>query len=193
MSDILLTARPNVFKAAFGGIIGSIVCILFGLYMLGGFFGFLGIIFILYGVIGLITLYVIYSNMILTIDKEKTTFKTGVLSKRVVEVKHVDVRNIQIFQGFFQRIFDIGTVSIFSAGTNMAEIVIRGVHEFNQIKDLLNNERSKIESENKNTDTGGDSSESITDQIKKLNDLKDQGILSQEEFQKKKEDLLTKM
>ena len=33
----------------------------------------------------------------------------------------------------------------------------------------------------------------IPDQIKKLSDLKDQGILTEEEFQKKKKDLLDKM
>ena len=191
--DVLLTARPNVFKAAFGQIIALIFTVLCGFYLINSqFMSVLGYLFIIYAVILFIGIYLYYSNMVLTIDKEKTIFKTGILNKRVIEVKHVDVRNIQIFQGIFQRIFDIGTVSIFSAGTNTAEINIKGVHEYIQIKDLLNNERKKIEKKS-NEDIPKNTGNDATDQIKKLSDLKDQGILTEEEFQKKKEDLLTKI
>ena len=52
---------------------------------------------------------------------------------------------------------------------------------------------SNLESQNKNKEVVSNTGNDIADQIKKLNDLKTQGILSEEEFQQKKEDLLAKM
>ena len=52
---------------------------------------------------------------------------------------------------------------------------------------------SNLESQNKNKEVVSNTGNDIVDQIKKLNDLKTQGILSEEEFQQKKEDLLAKM
>lgn len=52
----------------------------------------------------------------LTVTNQRTTLRHGLLSKHTNEVWHRDVRNVQIDQSFFQRIFGVGRIAISSSG-----------------------------------------------------------------------------
>lgn len=73
----------------------------------------------------------------LTITDQRTILRRGILSKHVNEVYHSDIRNVQIFQSFLQRIFSVGTISIASAGSGQAEIVVVGMRDPAKVKELL--------------------------------------------------------
>jgi len=211
--EILITTRPNFFKHKLGYIMGCIVFAIIGficlsivpnISVLPNVFGIvLGIYFIGLGVFMFAWGYLYYNNITLTIDEEKSIKKMGIFSKSINEVKHVDVRNIQIRQGFFDRMFDIGSVYISSAAQSGVEMSVDGISEYSQIKDLLNKKRNELESINKETVSKETVSKetvnnervdnNIAEQIKQISELRDQKILTEEEFQKKKEDLLTKM
>ena len=190
--DILLTSRPNFFKAAFGQIIGFTIMIILGVSLLGSGEE-MGVMFSVGGLIALFLSYLKFRNMVLTIDTKKCIFRSGILSKNTTEVKHEDVRQIKIQQSFIERIFDIGSCKIYSAGTNDAEIDIIGVEEYTRIKDIVNSQRDKLESgKNTKKNTSG-SVDDFANQMKKLGDLKNQGIITEEEFNNKKEELLAKI
>lgn len=77
----------------------------------------------------------------LTVTTKRTTLRTGILAKNTNDVWHRDVRNIQISQGFLQRIFGVGTVAISSAGQGDVEIAVNGMPNPEKIKRLIDEQR----------------------------------------------------
>jgi len=122
----------------------------------------------------------------LTVDDEKTTLRRGLLSKHTNEVFHVDVRNIKVSQSFFNRIFDVGTIFVSSAAQANEEIVVRGMPTPEKIKEIINSLR-KTE---KAAPAAAPAQSSDIDQLEKLAKLRDEGILTEEEFTQKKAQLL---
>jgi uncharacterized membrane protein YdbT with pleckstrin-like domain len=73
----------------------------------------------------------------LTVTDHRTILRRGILSKHINEVYHSDIRNVQIYQSFLQRIFGVGTISIASAGSGEAEIVVPGMRDPGKVKEIL--------------------------------------------------------
>ncbi|MBM4102846.1 MAG: PH domain-containing protein [Planctomycetes bacterium] len=63
----------------------------------------------------------------LIISDKRSTLRQGIFSKFTTEVRHKDIRNILIEQSFFERIFNVGTIGISSAGQADVEIVAKGI------------------------------------------------------------------
>lgn len=78
----------------------------------------------------------------LTITNTRITLRTGILSKNINEVWHSNVRNVQVSQSFFQRIFDVGKVGISTAGQSGIEIEVAGIPTPSRVRDLINEYRS---------------------------------------------------
>ncbi len=73
----------------------------------------------------------------LTVTSKRTVFRHGLLSKQTNEVRHQDIRNIQVSQSFLQRIFNVGTVSLSSAGQSEMEIIAAGIPGPQKVADLI--------------------------------------------------------
>lgn len=95
--------------------------------------------------VGLIILFVWWLKCkatTLTVTTEQTTLRKGILSKYTNDVFHSNVRNIQVGQTFFQRMFDVGYIGISSAGQAGLEIEVQGIPHPHQVKDLIDDCRS---------------------------------------------------
>ena len=78
----------------------------------------------------------------LTVTDRRTVLRRGLFSKYTSEVMHCDVRNVQIGQTFFQRIFDVGTVGISSSGQADIEIEVKeGMPRPYEVKRLIDQGR----------------------------------------------------
>jgi len=188
MSNILIEVKPDFFKSRLNIILMLIIFVLCILWIGDGLSGFFFRMTIL-SIIFLLCVYLYDKNTILIIDEEKSIYKTGLLSKKTNEVKHIDVRNIQVFQRVFERVFGIGSVSISSSGQSDIEMKINGIEEYEKVKELINLQRNKLEDSKQTVGSGDD----ITTQIKKLSELCKEGILTKDEFEQKKKDLLSKL
>jgi hypothetical protein len=73
----------------------------------------------------------------LTVTTKRTVFRQGILSKRTNEVRHKDVRNIQVEQPILQRLFGVGTIAISSSGQSEMEIMAEGIPEPQKIADMI--------------------------------------------------------
>lgn len=67
--------------------------------------------------------YILSVATTLTITDCRSIFRKGIISRDTSEVQHDDVRNIQIEQGFAQRLVGVGDVAISSSGQDDLEIV----------------------------------------------------------------------
>ncbi|MDA1053049.1 MAG: PH domain-containing protein [Planctomycetota bacterium] len=80
----------------------------------------------------------------LIVSNERTTFRSGILSKFTSEVWHRDVRNVVITQTLFQRIFGVGDVGIASAGHAGIEIQVSGIPDPERVKQIIDDARRQL-------------------------------------------------
>lgn len=79
----------------------------------------------------------------LTVTNDRTRLRRGILSKSITEVWHQDVRNVQLDQTFFQRVFGVGKIGISSAGQSGLEILVAGIPEPERVKALIDQHRRR--------------------------------------------------
>jgi uncharacterized membrane protein YdbT with pleckstrin-like domain len=77
----------------------------------------------------------------LTVTNERVSLRKGILSKFTNDVYLTDVRNVQIYQTFGQRIFGVGSVAISSAGNEGIEIQVTGLPDPDKIKSIIDTHR----------------------------------------------------
>ena len=105
---------------------------------------FLGGILILTGILAIvgigIILYVILKikSTTYTITSEKVVAEHGLLAKRKTSVFLSDIRNVEVSQSFSQRIFNLGTVNVSTAGNSGYEIVMPGISAPDEVVQMLN-------------------------------------------------------
>lgn len=73
----------------------------------------------------------------LVITTKRTVLRTGFFARRTSEVRHDDVRNLQVNQSFVERVLGVGDLAISSAGQEDLEIVIRGVPDPDSLAALI--------------------------------------------------------
>ena len=73
----------------------------------------------------------------LIVTDVSTVYRTGILSKTVVEVMHRDVRAITVRQSLLQRLLRAGDIQIASAGIADFEITARGFSNPIAIKEMI--------------------------------------------------------
>jgi uncharacterized membrane protein YdbT with pleckstrin-like domain len=170
MSNYLYKSHPKMFKSNPVGFILSVLLVFAGI-----------------GIIILLIWWLKVKGILLTIDSKKTILRRGIFSKQTNEVYHSDVRNTQVSQSFFQRMFDVGTLQISSAGQGNMEISVGGIPDPEKAKKIINEHRNDIQNGNGNL---ASNETSTADELQKLVNLKKQGILTESEFQAQKDKLL---
>lgn len=88
------------------------------------------------GIIILLWWYLQARSSKLTVFENEILFEKGLLSKERAEVNISIVRTARVNQSFFNRIFGVGTLSIYTAGDN-PEIVARVMPDPNRIRELI--------------------------------------------------------
>ncbi len=77
----------------------------------------------------------------LIITDQRVTKRTGIFSKKTNELYHTDIRNIQVEQRFWQRVFGVGKIFISYDGQGSIETVMRGLPKPSKIKIIIDNHR----------------------------------------------------
>ncbi|UCG31989.1 MAG: PH domain-containing protein [Phycisphaerales bacterium] len=144
--DQLLRVHPAMFRSNPIGFIFTCALFLLGFVLLfvveGRTCKFLCFIFpVLAGGVIFLVWWLKILGTTLTVTTKRTCITRGILSKRTSEVMHSDIRNIQTFQTFLQRILDVGYLAISSAGQSDIEVAVKGIPDPDGIKDLIDKYR----------------------------------------------------
>ena len=150
----------------------------------------IGLLLALFPVFGMLRDILIWYNRQYLVTNRRVIQISGVINKNVVDSSLEKVNDVKMSQSFFGRIFDYGNVEILTA----SEL---GVNQFQRIGDpvyfkiaMLNaKEKLGFEEDARIAKPVDD----IPSLIAKLDELRKQGIVSEEEFQIKKGELLAKM
>jgi len=130
------------------------------------------------------------TNFVVTSDR--LIYRHGVLSKHGVEIPLDRVNTVFFSQSLLERMLGAGDLVIESAG----ELGRQSFSNVRKPSAVQNEVYKQIESnENRKFDrvNAAPAAESIPDQISKLDQLRQQGVLTQAEFDAKKQQLLDKM
>ena len=129
-----------------------------------------------------------FTQFVLTSDRLIT--RTGVISKRSKEIPLERINDVSFSQGVFERMVGAGDLMIESAGER-GQTLISNVAKPEEVQLTIYKE---TEANNNRMMSPGRSSEpSVPEQIEALARLKNQGVISETEFEAKKEDLLRRM
>ncbi len=135
------------------------------------------------------------THFVLTSDR--VIFRSGIIAKRGIEIPLERINTIFFHQRIFERMLGLGDLDIESASKDGAQrfddiknpsAVQNEIYQ--QMERNANKQADRISSGINRTGGGGDS---IPDQIAKLSALRDQGVLTEAEFQTKKAELLGRM
>lgn len=128
-----------------------------------------------------------FTHFVVTSDR--VIYRHGVLAKRGVEIPLERINNINFEQKIFERILGAGDLQIDSAGKE-------GQSHFSDIRhpDGVQQEiYRQMESYDKKKAGWSTPRASASDELEKLAGLRDKGVISPEEFEAKKADLLERM
>jgi len=131
-----------------------------------------------------------WSTTYFVISSERLIFRHGVLSKRGVELPIDRINNINFKQSLFERMIGAGDLLIESAGES-------GQSRFSNVRKpsaVQNEVYRQIDLQRDRLAGGGPAQErSVAELIRELEELREQGLVSDEEFETKRRDLLDRM
>lgn len=169
------------------GDLGNIVNILCAVLVIGalGFFGWK---------------YLVWNTTMFVLTSDRIVSRRGLLTKSGIEIPLERVNTVFFSQTVFERMLGSGDVAIESAGE-------RGNETFDNIRkpsivqkeiyvQMEHNEQRKAERMHAAFQAGGSAAPaaaSIPEQIEKLSELHQRGVLSDAEYQRKKAELLDRM
>jgi len=134
--------------------------------------------------------YLIWSNRKFIVSTRRVIQISGVFSKNVTDSSLEKVNDVKMGQSFLGRLLDYGDIEILTAselGANLFRRIGRPI----RFKTAMLNAKERLET---GQASGGKRQElDVPALIAQLDGLRKQGVLTEEEFQKKKAELLTKL
>lgn len=132
--------------------------------------------------------FLVWWNRQFIVTNRRVVQVSGIINKNVTDSSLEKVNDVKLEQSFFGRIFNYGDVDILTA----SEL---GVNQFHWIGDPIRFKTAMLNAKEELERGGLDSSndEEIPKIIEQLDNLHNQGILTEEEYQAKKRELLDKL
>jgi uncharacterized membrane protein YdbT with pleckstrin-like domain len=150
----------------------------------------LGYLLILLPVVSLLRDALAWANHKYVVTSRRVIQVMGVFNKNVIDSSLEKVNDVKMEQSFWGRLFGYGDVEILTA----SEL---GVNRFTHISDPVRFKTAMLNAKGRldhgEMASGQNVHNTIPELIEQLDALRKQGVLTEEEFQKKKAELLAKM
>jgi uncharacterized membrane protein YdbT with pleckstrin-like domain len=130
------------------------------------------------------------TNFVITTDR--LIYRHGVLSKHGIEIPLERVNTVFFSQSIFERMVGSGDLVIESAG-EMGRQDFSNVRKPSAVQNEIHRQMEANENRKFDRVNAAPAAESIPAQIAQLDELRQRGVLSQAEFDQKKQDLLDRM
>lgn len=151
--------------------------------------GIFGLLLLLIPGISLFVDVITWSSRKYVVTNRRVMQIKGVFNKNTTDSSLEKVNDVKLAQSFLGRIFNFGDIEILTAselGANLFRKIANPIH----FKTSMLNAKVKLEDMGRDD---GDKPLDIPATINQLDKLRQQGILSEEEFVRKKNDLLAKL
>lgn len=135
----MFRARPLLFSANALVLLAGLVGVVWGLSQDKAWIWILGAVAGVVAVLVLSLWWIHTLSAALVVTNKRTIQKKGLLARSTSEVVHDNIRNVQIDQTFWQRIWGVGTIGISSSGQDGIEVQmgeLKNPEEIRRIIDL---------------------------------------------------------
>lgn len=167
--------------------------IVFGVILLSIFYpsvpSFLGLILLVIPVLSFLRDFLLWYNRKYVVTNRRVIQISGVINKNVTDSSLEKVNDVKMEQSFWGRLFNFGDIEILTAselGANLFQTIGDPI----QFKTAMLNAKEELES---GRALRPEAEEDIPSLIARLDALRQQGIITTEEFQRKKAELLAKL
>ena len=200
--ELILDLHPHwwFFAKSAGVLAVAVVVWLFAL--LNGWPSWLQSIFGIVVLVGLVWVgerYIRWVSTHFVLTSDRVIYRSGIIAKHGIEIPLERINTIFFHQRIFERMFGLGDLEIESAskdGAQRFEDIQNPSAVQNEIYKQIEANESKTADRivsGINSQHSAPAATSIPDQIAQLSQLRDQGVLTEEEFQAKKNELLGRM
>jgi uncharacterized membrane protein YdbT with pleckstrin-like domain len=152
----------------------------------------LGFFLVLVPLIGMVRDFLVWYNRQYIVTNRRVIQTSGVFSKDVVDSSLEKVNDVKLSQSFWGRLFDYGDIEILTA-SEVGVNVFRSIGQPIKFKTAMLNAKERLGFEGELGPQAIRAGNDIPTLIAGLDDLRKKGIISEEEFQQKKAELLAKM
>ncbi|MEM8903649.1 MAG: PH domain-containing protein [Actinomycetota bacterium] len=150
------------------------------------------VVLVIVGVLGWIAVrYAQWVTTAFVVTNRRLIYRSGVVTKSGIEIPLDRVNNVIFRQTVFERLLGAGDLMIESAGES-GQQHFHNVRKPNAVQNEIYRQMEELE-RGRITPVAAPVEESIPDQIAQLARLRDEGVLTQDEFETKKRDLLDRM
>ena len=193
--DVVLDLHPHWWYFA-GPVTALVVCVVAAIFAFSKdvtFFRIVTLLLLLAAVAWVGVTYAKWSTTNVVITTDRLIHRVGVLGKRGKEIPLERVNDISVHQTFFERLISAGDVTIESGGERGQQVFTDIARPF-IVQNVIYVEMERAKARDADRAGGGGRRElSIPEQLEKLDDLRQRGIISQAEFDAKKTQLLERM
>lgn len=134
---VMFRARPVLFGAEFLAALGGLGLLVWGLASAEPWASIGGGVLCLLGAIPLLVWWIDRLGASLRITNKRTIERRGLLSRSTSEVMHDNIRNLQIRQSFWQRLWSVGDIGISSSGQDDVEITMNNLPNPDKIRRII--------------------------------------------------------
>ena len=173
-------------------VVAILAAVALGVILIKSGFFFFGLVLLIIPFVSMLRAILKWNNHKYVVTNRRLIQIFGVFNKNVTDSSLEKVNDVKMDQSFFGRIFGYGDIEILTA----SEL---GVNRFNMIgnpvrfKTAMLNAKVKLESGIEDRAPAQPKQPDIPTMIAQLAALREKGIVSEEEFQKKKADLLSRL
>jgi uncharacterized membrane protein YdbT with pleckstrin-like domain len=152
----------------------------------------LGMVLVLVPLAGMVRDFLLWYNRQYIVTNRRVIQTAGVFSKDVVDSSLEKVNDVKLSQSFWGRLFDYGDIEILTA-SEVGANVFRNIGEPIKFKTAMLNAKERMGFEDEAGPQAVHATQDIPTLIARLDDLRKKGVISEQEFQQKKAELLAKM
>ena len=149
-----------------------------------------GFVLVLVPLVGILNDIMVWRNKAYVVTNRRVIQSSGVFSKSVVDSSLEKVNDIKLTQTFLGRMFGYGDIEILTA-SELGVNLFHQIHDPITFKTVMMNAKERLGFDE--VATVARVSSDIPSLIAELDQLRQRGIISEQEFQQKKTDLLAKM
>jgi len=132
-----------------------------------------------------------FTNRMYIVTNRRVMQISGVINKNVTDSSLEKVNDVKMSQSFLGRIFHYGDVEILTA-SELGVNLFRRIHDPVRFKTAMLNAKEMLEREALSP-LAGQAAPDIPSQIARLDELRQKGVLTEEEFAQKKAELLARL
>jgi uncharacterized membrane protein YdbT with pleckstrin-like domain len=184
--------RSIVFELVILAVIVAVVSLVWGAAPLLPIF--IGYVLVIIPIISLVKDYLDWKNRMFIITNRRVMQISGVFNKNVTDSSLEKVNDVKMSQSVWGRMFNFGDIEILTA-SELGANLFRVIGEPISFKTTMLNAKENLEMgyDHVARQPAPAAGDDIPGLIRELGELREKGVLSDEEFQRKKTELLSKL